>query len=194
MHIFLYKQEATGRHQPRRQDSYQQAVDKGSYKKGADRNSYQQAVDSLDSSSHPENLPGKKFFRQESYQQAMGTLGQGNMPPPKPRRSPILEINSALEKESKILRQESYQQAMDSLVQGKPPEKPRRQESYQQAVDTQEDLPELKNPDLSKAADVIQSVFKGFTEELQAATDKIQSECEGKAGNIKFLKKCLTMK
>ena len=169
-------------------------MDKGSYQKGADRNSYQQAVDSLDSSSHPGNSPGKKFFRQESYQQAMDTLGQGNMPPPKPRRSPILEINSALEKESKILRQESYQQAMDSLVQGKPPEKPRRQESYQQAVDTQEDLPELKNPDLSKAADVIQSVFKGFTEELQAATDKIQSECEGKAGNIKFLKKCLTMK
>ena len=185
MHIFLYKQEATRRLQPRRQDSYNQAVDKGSYQKGADRNSYQQAVDSLDSSSHPENLPGKKFFRQESYQHAMGSLVQGNIPPPKPRRSPILEINSTLEKETKLLRQESYQQAMDSLVQGKHPEKPRRQESYQQAVvnqDLQEDLPDLNDPEngeMAKAADVIQSVFKGFTQELQAATDKIQSECQG---------------
>ena len=115
----------------------------------------------------------------------MGTLVQGNIPPPKPRRSPILGINSTLEKETKLLRQESYQQAMDSLVQGKPPEKPRRQESYQQAVvnqDLQEDLPDLNDPEngeMAKAADVIQSVFKGFTQELQAATDKIQSECQG---------------
>ena len=71
---------------------------------------------------------------------------------------------------------------MDSVVQGKPPEKPRRQESYQQAVvnqDLQEDLPDLNDPEMAKAADVIQSVFKGFTQELQAATDKIQSECQG---------------
>ena len=45
--------------------------------------------------------------------------------------------------------------------------------------DLQEDLPDLNDPEMAKAADVIQSVFKGFTQELQAATDKIQSECQG---------------
>merc|ERR1712008_304640 len=64
--------------------------------------------------------------------------------------------------------------------------KPRRQESYQQAVvnqDLQEDLPDLNDPEMAKAADVIQSVFKGFTQELQAATDKIQSECQDSKSN-----------
>ena len=106
-------------------------------------------------------------------------------------------------------RQDSYLQAVSSEYQALSPthqpyqhaggQKNRRQASYQQAVGTlspQEDLPDLKDPEMAKAAVKIQSVFKGFKvrqkqaenadlpnlndKDVQAATVKIQSAFKGK--------------
>ena len=156
-----------------RQDSYQQAVEgggAGSLQRPRRQDSYQQAMGTLD----PSTIPGSKPRRQDSYQQAMGTLGQDDKQ--KPRR------------------QDSYLQAVSSDYQGLSPnrsptsprhsqnvnkKKPGRQASYQQAVgnlspELVEDLPDLKDPEMAKAAVKIQSVFKGFkVRQKQAAADDL---------------------
>ena len=136
----------------------------------------------------PSTIYGNKPRRQDSYQQAMGTLDQDDKQKPRRQDSYLQAVSSdyggvspnrspTSPRHSQKIRQDSYQQAVEGrMSQNVNKKKPGRQSSYQQAVgnlspELIEDLPDLKDPEMAKAAVKIQSVFKGFkVRQKQAAT------------------------